>query len=114
MSKKLYVKGYPIWAIYCLEKSKRFFERRYKYNDSIPSPKIISLRVKVLKSGLCEYCGEFFFKKLEFAHIEATGLRGQGRGMKTRYYDFLRNRSKYMLLCHDCHRKLDNEMNPNH
>jgi hypothetical protein len=44
---------------------------------------------------------------LEFAHVKPTGLCGQGRGLKHRFLDVLRNPECYALLCRRCHRRLD-------
>lgn len=46
---------------------------------------------------------------LEFAHLpgKPTGLNGSGRGMPQRYHDIKANPESYVLLCVDCHTKLD-------
>lgn len=50
--------------------------------------------------------------KLEFAHIEETDLFGMGRGRKERYYDVIKNYTKYVLLCHDHHNMFDDGLIP--
>ena len=53
----------------------------------------------------CEFCG--YTSGLEFAHIVPTGLMGMGRGKKKRYYNIVNNKTDYLLLCKDCHRRFD-------
>lgn len=53
----------------------------------------------------CQKCG--IKDKLEFAHINETGLSGRGRGRKERYYNIKNNKKEYLLLCRDCHRETD-------
>jgi len=55
--------------------------------------------------GKCCFCGSI--DKLQFAHIQATDVRGRGRGRKERYYDIKNNPDSYVLLCPSCHRTLD-------
>lgn len=63
-----------------------------------------------LYGGSCKQCGKT--EKLEFAHIKETPLQGKsGRGRKERYYDIINNRDAYVLLCHDCHTRLDASTN---
>jgi len=50
----------------------------------------------------CESC-----TNLEFAHKKPTELSGEGRGRKERYYDIIRNKKKYVLLCTGCHKAFD-------
>lgn len=49
-------------------------------------------------------------QRLEFAHIEPTGLSGMGRGKYARIRDVEANPGKYALLCRRCHKKLDREI----
>lgn len=44
---------------------------------------------------------------LEFAHLEPTGLKGEGRGKSRRLADILKHREKYRLLCIHCHDEFD-------
>lgn len=53
----------------------------------------------------CCWCGST--DGLEFAHIENTGLNGQGRGRWKRYYDVKKNKDKFMLMCKECHKEFD-------
>lgn len=46
-------------------------------------------------------------RPLEFAHVKPTGLCGKGRGLQHRFYDILRNRDCYALLCRKCHKAMD-------
>ncbi len=55
--------------------------------------------------GKCAQCPSA--EKLEFAHLEPTGLRGRGRGRKERLFDILKHPEKYVLLCGYCHDELD-------
>lgn len=55
--------------------------------------------------GRCADCGAG--AKLEFAHVSPTGLCGPGRGLRTRYFDILKNPECYVLLCRPCHRRRD-------
>jgi hypothetical protein len=54
----------------------------------------------------CYFCQST--KDLEFAHITETNLSGRGRGRKERYYDVIKNPNSYLLLCKECHTKMDN------
>jgi len=67
--------------------------------------KWIKRKIKKVKMGNCEGCG--LFCKREFAHKEPTGLSGNGRGRKERYYDWKNNKDKYHLLCKMCHEMYD-------
>jgi len=55
--------------------------------------------------GKCKNCQST--EKLQFAHLEETGLHGWGRGKKVRYYDIINHRNAYILLCELCHKKFD-------
>jgi len=55
-----------------------------------------------IKKGTCSLCGKFS-RELEFAHREPTGLKGAARGRNRRYYDYINNRDKYILICPECH-----------
>jgi len=55
--------------------------------------------------GVCQSCAGT--EELEFAHVKPTGLKGNGRGKFHRYYDVLRHRRSYILLCMTCHDELD-------
>lgn len=55
--------------------------------------------------GCCAKCGSK--EKLQFAHLQPTDLNGRGRGRKERYYDIVKHRGGYQLLCEECHRKKD-------
>ena len=78
--------------------------------------KIIELRE--MRGNKCEYCqaelSHSYSKhgkiipSLQFAHIEPTGLCGEGRGQNNRVRDIAKNPTKYRLLCANCHYQLDN------
>ena len=55
-----------------------------------------------IKRGICSLCGKKS-KELEFAHRESTGLNGASRGRNRRYYDYVNNKEKYILICPECH-----------
>lgn len=57
------------------------------------------------RGGRCEVEGCRARKKLEFAHVVATGLRGRGRGMTERLADVLKHPEAYLLLCKKHHRR---------
>ncbi len=61
------------------------------------------------RGGKCKQCGST--EKLQFAHIAETGLNGIGRGRKERYYDVINHPYHYILLCKNCHVKLDSALN---
>ena len=67
------------------------------------------LRRKLIKEfgGCCNKCTST--TKLEFAHIEHTGLYGMSRGKSKRLYDVIHNKHAYVLLCHTCHEDYDNK-----
>lgn len=46
----------------------------------------------------------------EWAHLEPTGLRGNGRGRNKRILDILKHRKSYARLCKKCHKILDGEL----
>ena len=47
--------------------------------------------------------------ELQFAHLKRTRLSGtNGRGLPQRVQDIRRHPDRYVLLCHGCHVKLDN------
>lgn len=52
----------------------------------------------------CNICHSVF--SLQFAHKVPCGW-GPGRGSKRRYQDVLRHPWDYVLLCADCHWRLD-------
>ena len=48
--------------------------------------------------------------RLQFAHLKKTELSGtNGRGLPQRVHDIRRHPDRYVLLCQDCHVKLDND-----
>lgn len=49
----------------------------------------------------CAICGTK--RKLEFAHIKPTKLKGMSRGSKQRVLDVLKYPGSYWLLCKPCH-----------
>jgi hypothetical protein len=53
------------------------------------------------RGGRCEVCGSLV--RLEWAHVQPTGLAGRGRGLQRRYLDVKRHPCAYRLLCHACH-----------
>lgn len=55
----------------------------------------------------CQYYNCTETTKLEFAHLEPTGVKGAGRGKQTRLLDVHKNFDKYTLLCHKHHHELD-------
>ena len=57
--------------------------------------------------GECNAPGCHETEGLEFAHIEETGLKGEGRGFNARVLDVLHNIDKYALLCHKHHGEYD-------
>jgi len=64
-------------------------------------------QLRLLFGGHCTKCGGK--KQLEFAHIEPTGLDGEGRGSKERMRDIKKNKDKYELLCRPCHKMRDQQ-----
>lgn len=64
-------------------------------------------RLIELHGGKCSVsiCGST--SNLEFAHVQPTGLKGEGRGRKERVYDIRDNPDSYILLCSGCHKALD-------
>ena len=72
--------------------------------------KMRALRIYSDLFGPCcqnKECEETDISKLQFAHLEPTGLQGPSRGLTNRYLDVLKNPNKYTLLCVDCHREFD-------
>ncbi len=70
--------------------------------------KSITEKMKDLRESFgnkCNICGSK--NNLQFAHIKVTSVLGNGRGMKKRYYDIVKNRDSYVLLCEKCHYKFD-------
>lgn len=57
------------------------------------------------RGGRCEVEGCRARKKLEFAHVVATGLNGRGRGMTERIRDVMQHPEAYLLLCKKHHRR---------
>lgn len=74
-------------------------------NDANKWIKKARKRLIVLWGLKCFMCGTT--ERLEFAHINDTGLNGLGRGRKERYYDVINNPDDYVLLCKTCHREFD-------
>ncbi len=59
--------------------------------------------------GECGECGST--DRLEFAHRHGMEtLRGPARGRSEVIYDIRNNPINYRLLCRDCHRKYDSNM----
>jgi hypothetical protein len=48
-------------------------------------------------------------KKIEFAHIRPTELKGAGRGRKERYFDIVKHPDDYVPFCKDCHFLFDHD-----
>jgi len=50
-------------------------------------------------------------QRLEFAHKRPTGIKNNGhrggRGMPQRFHDIKNNPSAYILVCRNCHAKID-------
>ncbi len=59
--------------------------------------------LRQLYGGECLDCNSML--GLEFHHIKETGLNGEGRGRKERYYDIKNNPDSYILLCKNCHKE---------
>lgn len=59
----------------------------------------------VLEDG--SLCGSL--ENLEFAHLEETGISGNGRGSRERIYDVIKHPECYILFCRDHHRLFDAE-----
>lgn len=55
--------------------------------------------------GKCIICGKMW--ALEFAHLKDTGLSGDGRGQRKRYYDIKNHPECYTLMCKEDHHKFD-------
>ena len=66
----------------------------------------IARSMEAWRAGRCEQCGGKDYKR-ELAHLTATGLKGEGRGMERRYYDIRTNPDCYARLCIPCHRRYD-------
>ena len=67
--------------------------------------KWIKKKLRELKKefgGKCARCGSK--RKLEFAHKRKTPISGKHRGRKEKYYDIIRHKKSYVLLCFKCHR----------
>lgn len=60
------------------------------------------------RGGQCEICGTQV--RLQFAHVEPTGVNGDGRGSVARIQDVLRHPQSYRLLCVDCHAVVDTRL----
>lgn len=65
----------------------------------------LKLRCRKLFGSRCKSCGAT--RKLHYAHVRPTGLRGCGRGLTNRYLDVLRHPECYRRLCSLCHAALD-------
>lgn len=71
--------------------------------------KLIKKQWKELRDNAkCVGPGPTHIGRIQFAHIEPTGLEGKGRGRKERLYDILKNPDKYVPLCESCHLDFDN------
>lgn len=46
---------------------------------------------------------------LEFAHLEKTSLNGEERSSDRRLKNIENNPKKYILLCKNCHKKMDDK-----
>jgi len=57
--------------------------------------------------GKCVVCGQLY--SLEFAHLKETGLDGEGRGQRKRYYDIKNHPDAYTLMCKKHHEKFDHQ-----
>lgn len=80
-----------------MENKHRLYNRKYiKFHRK--------LLIKIF-GGVCEFCGTK--KKLTFAHIKETGLKGDSRGSWKRYTDVADNPDCYKLLCKSCHLEFD-------
>lgn len=75
-----------------------------KRNNLWINKKFIELKQQF--GNKCLICGSI--KRLEFAHKSPTKLFGMSRGKAHRYYDIKNNLDKYILLCHKCHKFVDN------
>jgi len=62
-------------------------------------------RLRVQFGGKCVVCGQLW--ELEFAHVKPTGLNGDGRGRKERYYDIKNHPDCYALMCTKDHKEFD-------
>lgn len=58
-------------------------------------------RVRRLLGHQCVVCQST--KRIEYAHIKPTTVRGVGRGLARRYRDILINHTSYIPMCHSCH-----------
>ncbi len=70
------------------------------------------LRLRAARGNACEDCGRSLRiargkPNLQFAHLQPTGLSGEGRGRKERVIDIRRHPESYKLLCVDCHLSFD-------
>jgi hypothetical protein len=93
----------------------RSWKPRNRYRGSIA-------RLRASRGGRCECTGCVGCldrsgerrcardRRLEFAHLRPTGLRGRGRGRAERYHDILRNPDAYSLRCWWCHLELDRDV----
>jgi hypothetical protein len=61
----------------------------------------------------CQFPNYHETENLEFAHLYETKLSGEGRGRKERYYDIINNIDKYMLLCKEHNKLLDEYIKTN-
>lgn len=66
--------------------------------------------LRAARGGKCEWCSAT--ETLEFAHVHATNVNGQGRGGRERYYDIRNHPECYRLLCHECHLAYDRDTEP--
>lgn len=92
----------PIWSNRTIEKIKFDF---YKSIPIVRSNDVAKIN-RIFKFGFCELCGDFHLNN-EYSHIRKTRLNGIGRGLKYRFYDFIKKRHHYMLLCKSCHDGVD-------
>lgn len=73
--------------------------------------------LRLARGGKCQRCPRKLryrrrgrverWPNLEFAHLGATELKGEGRGLRRRFLDIRDNPELYLLLCKLCHRSLD-------
>jgi hypothetical protein len=79
-------------------------------NRNPPASELLE-RLRQLHGGSCQHVGSKGLcgskHKLEFAHLQPTGLQGRGRGSRARYLDIKRHPLAYALLCRQHHLLLD-------
>ncbi len=67
-------------------------------------------RLLAQRGNECQKCGSKDW--LEWAHLEPTGLKGEGRGKRRRLLDVKRNPTRHALLCKLDHAELDGRACP--